>query len=104
MNDMRHAHRRVYCVPQDWSRHQRICRAPGWTEISPTIQPHLSRVDRFLREMIEHKAAVEHVEVVLPDEDRQDPRNGVVVWEADFPCPFGTPGRMVRWAVKSYTV
>ncbi|KAI0820248.1 hypothetical protein BC628DRAFT_911911 [Trametes gibbosa] len=96
----------LYCSKeyqhQDWVHHQRICKIPGKTHPPPPI-PY-GRVQRRLRDKLNHTEPFEHLEIMAEDEDRCDPLNREIKWEVPMPCDFGLyANKMVRNALQRYT-
>lgn len=87
---------------QDWTRHQATCMSAG-VFTPPTII--VARHERVYDDLIVMSALgnpVVRVEVMEEDENREDPMNGEVLVLFELPCPFGTPGKEVLYALKHY--
>lgn len=65
----------------------------------------MKRYERVYDDLIVMSALgdpVVRVEVLEEDENRADPMNGEVLCMFELPCPFGTPGKEVLYALKHY--
>ncbi|KAI0822625.1 hypothetical protein BC628DRAFT_652678 [Trametes gibbosa] len=100
-SDVRPWYCNIECQDHDWLRHQKVCATRGSIPTPFYIETQYELARGVLGGMLILLEPLVHVEI-MTDEDRLDPRNGDVLCESDLPCPFGTPGRWVRYVVKQY--
>lgn len=87
---------------QDWARHQTICMSGGVFMPPTAIMKRHERVYDDLIVMSALGNPIVRFEVMEEDENKADPKNGQVLGVFELPCPFGTPGKQVLYALKHY--